>query len=438
MTLRDLPGSKLLASLPDQLGSTSFLLVVATDPDRARAATDAWRLSAALATPSRRVCLVDLFLGDPLFDQNRGAPAGEGIVDAFLYGVSMQRVAVEQEVSGFYFIGAGAPVAYPEDVWGSARWRRLQRGFASEGALLVLLAPAAALPHLPVTPGRVIVLASTVSETPEIVFGWAREGIPVVRVLSEGEATRSPAEPSQAPASGKPQEVKVRPSALPPKTTWRQRRGPVGGWTIALGLGTVAVAALAAVELLRTTRGMAPPETTPATQTRSPTARPSGAISGDSLFYTIQIAAYTSPELAAEAAAAFQTAGWTATVSPVRLGRQGMWYRLMVGALPGPADAQQAMQRLWDEGLLGQSNGTVLHTPFAIELARVSTRAAAGVRLEGVRARGFVGYIVRAPDGSYRILVGAFETTEQAERADSILNSADFHGTIVRRAGFVQ
>jgi cell division protein FtsN len=45
---------------------------------------------------------------------------------------------------------------------------------------------------------------------------------------------------------------------------------------------------------------------------------------------------------------------------------------------------------------------------------------------------------VRALDGTYRVLVGAFETAEQAERADSILDTTDLHGTIVRRAGIAR
>jgi len=163
-----------------------------------------------------------------------------------------------------------------------------------------------------------------------------------------------------------------------------------------------------------------------------------GSVEGDSLFYTIQIATYTSAEAATEQATTFEAAGWTVTVASVRLGRQGTWHRLMVGALRDPADAQRALDRLWDEGLLDRGGGTVLRTPFAIQLAREPDRAGAEAWLEGVRARGFVGYIVRAPDGSYRVLVGAFETTEQAGRADSTLNTADFDGTIVRRAGFVR
>jgi len=441
MTLRDLPRSKLLASLPDQLRSASLVVLVGTDSDRARVAEDSWRLAAALATPAHRVCLVDLFLGDPMYEGSRGAPAGEGIVDAFLYGVSMQRVAVEQEVAGFYFIGAGAPASYPDEVWGNTRWRRLQRGFASEGALLVLLIPAAAAHHLPSKPDHVVLLANALSETPNVVLEWARSGIPVSRVLSERDPSRAPVEPAAPAVREKPTVPKsgdrevLRPIPRPPS---RRKRATIGGWTIALTVGAIVVAVVATVELLRTTHGLRPGESTNDSAVPSPRAGTSGPAEGDSLFYTIQIATYTSGAAATEQATMFEAAGWAVTVASVRLGRQGTWHRLMVGALRDPADAQRALEQLWGEGLLDRGAGTVLRTPFALQLAREPDRTAAEARLEGVRTRGFVGYIVRAPDGSYRVLVGAFETTEQAERADSTLNAADLDGTIVRRTGFVR
>jgi cell division septation protein DedD len=443
MTLRDLPRSKLLASLSDQLRSASFVVLVATDSDRERVAEDAWRLASALATPARRVCLVDLFLGNPMYDASRGAPAGEGIVDAFLYGVSMQRVAVEQDVAGLFFIAPGAPVSYPDEVWGNARWRRLQRGFASEGALLALLVPAAAAHHLPPKPEHVVLLANALSETPNVVLEWAKEGIPVSRVLSERDlppepdepvATRAPEERTEPEAPASAPVTKARPT---PRPRWNRTRAPAGGWAIALVIGAIAVAAVAAFEILRTTHDLQPGVAATGRGT-SPPPSMSGPSAGDSLFYTIQIATYTSAALATEQATTLEAAGWTATVAPVRLGRQGTWHRLMVGALRNPAEAQRALEQLWSENLLDRSSGTVLHTPFAIELAKEASRGAAEAQREGVRTRGFVGYIVRAADGSYRVLVGAFETAEQAERADSILNAADINGTIVRRTGFVR
>ena len=223
-----------------------------------------------------------------------------------------------------------------------------------------------------------------------------------------------------------------------PQPRWRRKRVIIGGWTIALTVGAIAVAVVAMVELLRTTHGLRSGESTTGSAATAPLARMSGPAEGDSLFYAIQIATYTSAAAATEQATTFEAAGWTVTVASVRLGRQGTWHRLMVGALRDPADAQRALEQLWGDGLLDRGAGTVLRTPFALQLAREPDRNAAEARLEGVRTRGFVGYIVRAPDGSYRVLVGAFETTEQAERADSTLNTADLDGTIVRRAGFVR
>jgi cell division protein FtsN len=429
MTLRDLPRSQFFSSLPEQLQAASVVFVVAADPDTDRVAADAWAVATALAALERRTCLVDLSVTRPLLDPDHAAPEGEGIVDAFLYGASMQRVAAEQETPGLFVITAGTRTDQPDAVWQHARWPRLSRGFAAERAVLVLLGPPEALAEFSATPDFVILLAPPDVEPPGRAAALAQADVPLVRLIPDAPAPTPGAEGEPTPGPTAP--AGSGPAALPRRSL--RRWGVAGAAVAVIGLAAAAVVLLeqsddAAPE-------PAPPPTTPSRPVPSP---PPAATGGDSLFYTVQVAAFTSADNAFEQAAEFWAAGWQATVAPVRLGRQGTWHRLLVGALPGPAEAEATLQGLWDAGLLERPNGTILRTPLALEVAARAERELAETALEGVRAAGSAGYIVRALDGTYRVLVGAFETAEQAERADSILDTTDLHGTIVRRAGIAR
>jgi hypothetical protein len=134
----------------------------------------------------------------------------------------------------------------------------------------------------------------------------------------------------------------------------------------------------------------------------------------------------------------YERDGWTATITPVQLGRQGTWHRLIVAALPTAGAAERALSRLWQDGLLERPNGTILRTPHAIRLGSYTDSAAASAAAEGLRARSIPAYIVMASDGTATLLVGAFETPEQARLADSILTAADLEGTLVARAGIAR
>src|SRR2546426_11818352 len=79
-----------------------------------------------------------------------GLHATEGIVDAFEYGVSLNKAA--HEVTGVFIIPAGSETAHPAEVYAHARWPKLQAGFRSEGALLLALLPLTGLAQLSAAP----------------------------------------------------------------------------------------------------------------------------------------------------------------------------------------------------------------------------------------------------------------------------------------------
>jgi hypothetical protein len=119
-------------------------------------------------------------------------------------------------------------------------------------------------------------------------------------------------------------------------------------------------------------------------------------------------------------------------VTPVQVGNQGVWYRVLVGALQDAHAADSVLQDLWQNGVLERPQGTILRAPQAFRL-----RASRG-DLAGLRARGIPAYIVLALDRTDQVYVGAFDLAEQARAIDSLLTAADLSGTLVRRTGFSQ
>jgi cell division septation protein DedD len=423
MTQRELPRAELPTTAPDLLAEANIVALVVLKGGERPSEEMAWELAAAVARAGRRVALVDLCLEDPLLDGRTAGGGSEGVVDAFLYGASLQHVAVEQDVPGLHVIPVGTQPTDPDEVWSHQRWRRLARGFGAEGALLLLLVPAHALERLAVEPARVVVLAPVgkVSGARRIVLPVEWSAAPV-DVVVDTPPPRVTAPPRPRPQAARP--VATRRVRPPRRRRWAVAAagavllGAVGLAVVLPQRGSGSVSA-GSDSLLAATSTAALP---------SPVEQPGG----DSLYYAVQVAAFQSMDAALEGAREYQDAGWTATVSPVRLGRQGTWFRLIVAAVPTPDAAQRALASLWSRGLVERPNGTILRTPHAISLDSYPDTFAAR---QGLRERGAAAYIVEASDGTARLFVGAFETPEQARLADSILAAVDLQGTIVPRTG---
>lgn len=411
--------------------------VVALTPasqDAAWTAGVCWDIARAVARSGRRVLLVDLHLEQSVLETGATGPADEGLVDAFVFGVSLTHVARLQEPE-LYYIGVGTAPPNPVDVWSSERWKRLARGFGSEGALMLLCTPPAALVRLGVRPDGLIVVAPNGFQPDSLTFpGIASTlagGTPLVAVVREAPppppgrrdsgATRRRDSAGSRAVGFQP----TRRSGVPPYAT----------------VGAAAVAILAVVLLLRAADSgeSAPINATAAAPTQGlavpPPQPPAPVPEGDSLFYSVQVAAFNTMGQAIEHAKTYDDAAGAATVSPVRLGRQGVWHRVLVGAVPTALAADSLLRRLWQRGRLERPNGTILRTPHAYEIARMSTPNAARDSASGLRDRGVAAYIVAAPDGRSRLLAGAFEGPEQAAVADSLLRLAGLRATLIQRAG---
>lgn len=425
MTPRELPRAELPTTAPDLLAEAAVVTVVVLPGGEPSGDYMAWELAAAVARSGRRVALVDLCLEHPILDGRAAGGSGEGVVDAFLYGASLQHVAVAQDVAGLHVIPVGTRPTDPDEVWSHQRWRRLARGFGAEGALLLLLVPHHALGRLAIEPARIVVLA------PVGKAGAAR------KLAMPGEWSSVPVDvvvdtpPPRVTAPPRP-----RPKAARPVTTRRVRPRQRRWWAVvAAGAVLIGAVGLAVVLPRRGNGSVGAGEDSSSAAAHAAALPPLEQPGADSLYYAVQVAAFQSMDAALEGAREYQEAGWTATVSPVRLGRQGTWYRLIVAAVATPDAAERALASLWSRGLVERPNGTILRTPHAIRLGSYSDTIAAR---EGVRERGAAAYIVEASDGTVRLLVGAFETPEQARLADSILAAADLQGTVVPRTGIAR
>src|SRR5947208_2076849 len=154
---RQLPLARLGHLVPPLVNVAALVALVTLTDDRPWAAKAAWDIARIAARDGRRVALVDLCLEHPALHEVVGLSTTEGIVDAFEYGVSLNKAA--HEVTGVFIIPAGSDTAHPAEVYGHARWPKLQAGFRSEGALLILLLPLAGLAQLSATPDGVFALA---------------------------------------------------------------------------------------------------------------------------------------------------------------------------------------------------------------------------------------------------------------------------------------
>ena len=121
------------------LDGVAGAVVVGTDPDAAAAV--ALGIGRAQAT-RRRVAIGDL-VGEvgPLQSLVRGDDP-HGIVDSFLYGVSLNRIARPIDgVGNLFVLPSGSEPIDAEEIFRSDRWARLATGFRDVGALLLLVVP---------------------------------------------------------------------------------------------------------------------------------------------------------------------------------------------------------------------------------------------------------------------------------------------------------
>ena len=411
--VRQLPLSRLGHLVPPLVDDAALVALVTMTNDLPWAAKAAWDIARIAARDGRRVALVDLCLENPALHEIVGLHATEGIVDAFEYGVSLNKAA--HEVTGVFIIPAGSETANPAEVYAHARWPKLQAGFRSEGALLLALLPLTGLAQFSAAPDGVLVLAPE-GVSPE----FALPGdVPLLGVVRDRWLPSSP---------------RMSPPPLTVPVADEPRRGP----RLALAALVVAAVAVGGWALLARAREsfVAPPAAPvapPTSSTTSTTSTPSTnaplkpvTVPRDTLGWTIQLAAYASLDKAlAHADRLAADAGVPALVTPVpQSGNGPVWYRVLAGSYATRAAAGTARAGLWRRGVAGEGVGDLLLAPY-------SYHAPAGASLDTLRRRGLPA--VRWSNGV--ILLGAFEGREQAAYTQAALKRAGVRANLLPRMG---
>jgi cell division protein FtsN len=145
----------------------------------------------------------------------------------------------------------------------------------------------------------------------------------------------------------------------------------------------------------------------------------------DTLGWTIQLAAYASLDKAlAHADRLTADAGITGLVTPVPQSDGGpVWYRVLAGSYATRADAADARAKLWRGGAAAEGIGDLLRAPY-------SYRAPANASLDSLRGRGLPAVLWGG-----HVMIGAFETPEQAAYTRAALARAGVPAILLPRMG---
>ena len=439
-----------------ELGATldAFHAVVVTGGDPVATSNVALGIARVQAA-HRRVAVADLFGEAPPLQALVTGDDPHGIVDSFLFGVSLNKVAHAVPDSGdLYIMPSGtSPIDY-EDIFANPRWRRLAAGFREVGALLVLVAPADA-PHLAdlvYSTGGAVIVGDTVPD-----------GIPVAQTLAW---LRSGRRALTAVAGAAP--LAIVGAAREKPQRW-QRRYVAGSAGVLLTLAFIGVASWFAYRPFasaRPPRAGARPDSSPLA-TRLVVDTAAFRVRADSLHRdSIARAADAAPAadsfpllvpanpLDSTAAAAWavrleQTNTKSGAILDLRgrfetvpAGTYGFdlrtrFFLLVAGASPTRAGAESLLVQLRTRKVLAPGIGSATSLPFAFMVQADVPAADVPSRLARFAARGQPVYALRQTTGTANLYFGAYESAQQAALAVPTVREAGVTPMLVYRIGRV-
>lgn len=433
------------------------IVVVGADPEAtARTALGIAHIQAV----HRRVALGDL-LGEaaPIQALVKGDDP-HGLVDSFIYGVSLTKIAQQVPDAGELFVmPTGIGPVYYDELFANPRWRRLVAGFREVGALLVIVAPAdAPRVHelIAATDGVVIVgdvVPREVSVAQALAWVRPRRGAPPAAAPSEaaalaGDATGTPsAVPAISRASG--------PSPrLIGAIVGLVLLAALGYW----GLGSYSrksaerraiadSAAAAAAARVRVTDSIARVRRDSIAQDSLARAQGGGVVDSFPIFspanprdsagavgYSILLSKYNT-----KSGAILDLFGRFSRLPASTYGMESpsRFFLLLAGAFPSRASAESLLVRLRTQGTLARDFGSVDRYPLAFLVdSAVTVRETPG-RLTRYHARGLPVYGLRQGNGTVRLYFGAFANAEQASLAVPQVREAGMRPLLVYRIGRV-
>jgi hypothetical protein len=410
------------------LGSYSAVVITSSDPVAAAHVA----LGIALAEAKhRRVVLGDL-VGDlpPLRSLVKDEDP-HGISDSFLYGLSLNKIGYEVEgAANLYIMPSGTDPTIGDEIFRSARWKKLAAGFAETGSLLLLVArsDAPGLAELAEqTDGAVLVRDAQLAAAPSALV--------LARVPAPTPTLKIPLHRFSARAAD-----------------WRKHR-----WAYpALAAGAVLVVAAIGAGLMlaraaaRPARPPAkvvaapvpapiPPPPLPAPETVAPPANVSDSASASA--FSVELLVANTAEGANLFVRKNGAALPAAAVSPVPIGQErATWYKVTAGAYMRRDQADSLLFALQKPGVLAtESAGRVTRSPLALLVDSVPSQGgivdAVRAAVEKYTARGLTVYPLIQDDGGARIFAGAFATADQSAGLIRTLRGAGLKPVLVYRTG---
>ncbi|MDB4908128.1 MAG: Sporulation protein [Gemmatimonadetes bacterium] len=412
----------------------------------------------------RRVALGDL-LGDayPIASLVSGEDDDpHGLVDSFLFGVSLNRIArPTQESEELFVMPSGSDLSRIEELLSHERWARLAAGFREAGALLVLVARADA-------PDIEMLVAHT--DGAVLVGEKVPAALPVSRVLAsvrssrgiEPAVTRSahsgyddavpeavPAIASEhAPRTEKPARARPKPrSSARPSLRTLQR------WQ-AWSLGSVAVLVLAGITFWFARRPFASaplgehqrvkPDTGSSNAIRLTDGAPAPQLpvvknpedSISAAAWSVELTNLNTPAGAILKAREMREAVPAGTFAPVQY-QGAVWYSIRGGAYGSASEAESLLATLRKSGVVEAGFGKVIRAPLAFLLADSLAELDVAARLAPFAAHDLPVYALQQQDGSVKLYAGAFETPAQSILLIDALLAAGIAPSLVFRTGRV-
>ncbi|HEY4307055.1 MAG TPA: hypothetical protein VGM82_21465 [Gemmatimonadaceae bacterium] len=429
------------AALGETLDAYYALVVIGVDPvATGRVAVAIGRVQAM----KRRVAVGDLFAESPPIQELVQTDDPHGIVDSFLYGVSLSRIAYAVPDSGQLFVmPSGTEPPDYDEILPNPRWHRLTAGFREVGALLVLAAPASA-PHIEdlvaATDGAILIGDGVPSN------------LPVVRVISSVRETPPKGVEANAPAVETPDPQTV----VVPQRAWGIRRvSTIAG----LGLTFVimmAIAWLAARPFARdanhvrraadTSKGAQNaairPDTAVVASGEAPAVIPLTMSTVQNPTDSAQAAAYAVELIATNTQAGailkLQQDGKdlpAATFATVLDAQGSPWFKVIGGATIERAGADSLLAELRKRKVLEPTGGSVVRLPFAFLIDSGLSPTAASEMISINRDHGIPAYALKQQNGTSWLLVGAFASVDQSQLYVETLRASNSHPTLVYRKG---
>ena len=411
----------------------------------------------------RRVAIGDLFGDTEPLQSLVDTTDPHGLVDSFMYGISLNKIAYLVPDAGELFImpsGTG-PMDYDE-LFVHPRWRRLAAGFREVGALLLVVAPADAprLRELVNAMDGAVLVGDTVPAQISVAqsFAWLRPKRSGPTTVAGGVI--APSEPA--------------PEGVVPAVAPRDRRRVVAGVTgllfaALLLAGLFWFAGRPFASKIKSGRGVK--ATSPAvaaasagTLTADSVARLRGAsdstprdslaaaplspAASDSFPVLAPVNAGDSAVASSYAVRLEETTTKSGAILDLRVRFESVpaatygfsrerFFLVAGGAYPTHAGADSLLAQLRTRKVLAPGNGRVAALPFAFLVQADVPIADVPSHITRFNARGLPVYALRQPNGAAHLYFGAYENPQQAAFAVPALKEAGFAPTLVYRIGRV-